>query len=285
MKDEIQEYFQELNVSYTNQEISSIYGMDNIYKSNHESIKKYSDFDFSDALNVLLFILVSDFNKLILHYLCNNKDKFNLKEEKEISEKKINKMKSDDIYKIEIKNTKCKYICKFIVTLLDVLAEDKKILDECENETDKIENSILHEIIENKAKLYLQDDEDDYFTKMLKNKLAKSSTLVVNTVNEELSSQQEQLNEELFLGDIDEIIYEKGKKDYLEKYGYEPSPQELEDYKENYIASIHDSKHYKEEAYDLFSTAKGPDVVDQGAGYGEFSEFDFETGDGFEYSE
>jgi hypothetical protein len=32
------------------------------------------------------------------------------------------------------------------------------------------------------------------------------------------------------------------------------------------------------------STAMGKDVLDQGAGYGEFTEYDFETGDGFDYS-
>ena len=285
MKDEIQEYFQELNVSFSNQEITSIYGMDNIYKSNYETIKKYSDFDFSDALNVLLYILVSDFNKLIMHYLCKDEDK-DIDTDINILEKKtLSKFKSDDIYKIEIKNTKCKYIANFIVLLLDTLQEDKKILDECNDEINKIQNNILHDIIENKSKLYYQDDDDDYFTKMLKNKLAKTSVTIVDTVNEELTSQQEQLNEELFLEDIDEIIYDKGKKELLEKYGYQPSAQELEDYKENYISSMHDKSHYKEEAYDLFSTSKGIDVVDQGAGYGEFNEFDFETGDGFDYSE
>ena len=259
--------------------------MDNIYKSNYETIKKYSNFDFSNALNVLLYIIVSDFNKLVLYYLCNDKKEDNLKEKKEISEKKIIKNNSENVYKIEVRNKKCKYIAEFVILLLNILNEDKKILDECKNETSKIQNSILHEIIENKSKLYYQEDEDDYFTKMLKNKLAKASATVVDTISEELTSQQEQINEELFLEDIDEIIYTKGKKDLLEKYGYEPSEQELEDYKENYMASIHDNKHYKEDAYDLFSTAKGKDVIDQGAGYGEFSEFDFETGDGFDYSE
>ena len=42
---------------------------------------------------------------------------------------------------------------------------------------------------------------------------------------------------------------------------------------------------YEEEAYDLASAPKGDNVLDQGASYGEINEFDFETGDGFDYSD
>ena len=40
---------------------------------------------------------------------------------------------------------------------------------------------------------------------------------------------------------------------------------------------------FEEEAYDLNSTAMGIDVLDQGAEYGGFNDYDFETGDGFQY--
>jgi hypothetical protein len=41
----------------------------------------------------------------------------------------------------------------------------------------------------------------------------------------------------------------------------------------------------EEYMYDLNTTVKGMDVIDQGANYGDFNEFDFEDGDGFDYSE
>ena len=37
--------------------------------------------------------------------------------------------------------------------------------------------------------------------------------------------------------------------------------------------------------FDLDSTPKGKEVIDQGASYGDFNEFDFETGDGFDYQD
>jgi peptidyl-tRNA hydrolase len=290
LKDDIREYFKNLNVSYTNTEINSIYGTNNIYQNNYEKIKKYSDFDFSDALNVVLYILISDFNKLLLHYLCKDdsteRDLQEKKEIKKLASKEVDQInfKSDSIYSIEIKNKKCKYIAEFIRVMLNILEQDKKMLDNCEPEKVKIENNMLHDIIEFKIKIYNKDDDDDYFTKMLKNKLDKV-VITVDTVNEELEIEQQNINNDTYVEDIEEVIYEKGRKKIFEKYGYEASDQELEDFKEEYVENMHNSKHYKDDAYDLFSTVKGEDVVDQGAGYGEFNEFDFETGDGFDYSE
>jgi hypothetical protein len=47
---------------------------------------------------------------------------------------------------------------------------------------------------------------------------------------------------------------------------------------------MQDDMIYEEEAYNLGAGPKGANVLDQGAGYGEASDFDFETGDGFDYS-
>ena len=78
---------------------------------------------------------------------------------------------------------------------------------------------------------------------------------------------------------------EKGKKELFDKLGYEPTDDQLETYKEDYLSSKYEDEVLEDEAYNLDSTAKGKEVIDQGAGYGEFSDFDFETGDGFDYSD
>ena len=49
--------------------------------------------------------------------------------------------------------------------------------------------------------------------------------------------------------------------------------------------TLQDSKEYEDEVYNLTGQAKGSDVLDQGAGYGELNEYDFEDGEGFQYDE
>ena len=69
LNDECKSYFTNLELDYKNEEINSIFGMDNIYDSKYEKIKVYSDFNFHDASNVLLYMLVMQFNNFIL---CKN---------------------------------------------------------------------------------------------------------------------------------------------------------------------------------------------------------------------
>jgi hypothetical protein len=66
LEEDISKYFKDINLNYTNNEINSINGIDNIYNSSYEKIKKYSDFNFNDASNVLLYIIIHELNSMIL---------------------------------------------------------------------------------------------------------------------------------------------------------------------------------------------------------------------------
>jgi hypothetical protein len=232
LHENIQKYFIDLSIDYTNDEINSITGIDNIYDSKYEKIKVYSNFNFNDAGNVLLYILISQLNNLLQ---CNA--------ESEYESPNNNR-------------TKCTYIAKFILILFEDLDSDNDLFNICKKDVEGIQNSLIHDKIEFKIKQYLKDE--DYLSKMA----SKGTEEDMDEIDE---------NE-------DNDIMEKCKNDFISKYGTEPTNDELETYKNDYLKNIEE-----EYEYDLDDTVKGADVMDQGAGYGEFNEFDFEDGDGFIY--
>lgn len=168
--------------------------------------------------------------------------------------------------------------------LFEEIEEDQRIFSYCNNSSTMIKNSLIHDVIEYKIKLFDKKDDDDFFTKQLKRLLSGKRYVSENESNiEDDSINEEEYNPEN--EDKLDMILESGKKVLSEKLGYNPTDDQLETYKEDYIKNIEDDIMYEEEIYDLDSTAKGKEVLDQGADYGGFNEYDFETGDGFDYSQ
>jgi len=214
----IRKYFIDLKTTYSNEEINSINGIFDIYNSSYENIKKYSDFNFNDAANVLLYILVTDLNKL------------------------INGKKED--------TQRRKYICNFILILFEELDNEDVIFNECN--TTFIVNNEIHERIEYLAKnISKKKDEGIFLLKsMFKN------TKSIDYFGEKLEEQQE------LISDYEDSYKEKGKKELFEKYGYEPSENELKKYKNNYLSEIQESE-------------KIDDYID-------VNDYDIESGEGFD---
>ena len=237
LKEDVRIYFTNLLLDYTNEEINSINGLDNIYDSKYDKIKVYSDFNFNDAANVLLYILIKQLDDFIL---CSYQE---------------NKETNSTI------NIKCKYVCMFILILLEELEEDNELFNECNTQVEGIKNSMIHDLIEYKTKMFYKEDSDD---------------------KKEYLPKDDEIYTEYEDNDTLEDIKEIGKRILTEKLGYEPSKEELDEFADNYLQDQLNNEDVDEN--DLDHTAKGIEVIDQGAGYGEFSEFDFEDGDGFDYS-
>jgi hypothetical protein len=168
--------------------------------------------------------------------------------------------------------------------LFDEIEEDQRIFNDCINGSIMIENSLIHDVIEYKSKLFDKQDDDDFFTKQLKRllsgkKIVTEEEVIIDDDSPIIDNEEYNPDEE----DKLDMILETGKKVLSEKLGYNPTDDQLETYKEDYIKNMEDDIMYEEEIYDLNSTAKGKEVLDQGADYGDFNEYDFETGDGFQY--
>jgi hypothetical protein len=213
---------------------------------------------------------VSELNNLITCSTNSSKDDF-----------PNNEGKSENLYNIDEKNSKCYYICNFIILLFEYIDEDNELFNFCNTGIEKIKNSIRHERIEYQRKQYFKDDTDFMLGKMQTDK----KSYVIDEVDEEMEKEfidhVEQIKEEDKLA----FIMEKGKKELFKQLGHMPTDDQLESFKSDYLKSMDDDLLYEEEAYNLDSTPKGQDVLDQGADYGGFNDYDFETGDGFDYSD
>jgi len=270
LEEEIKKYFIDINLNYTNNEINSINGMDNIYDSKYEKIKKYSDFNFNDASNVLLYIIIHEMNNMISCSVSS------------VSENEDNK-KDFNIQELVImndKNMKCKYICTFINLLLEDIEDEFVIFEECKKGTEQIENSFIHDIIEYKVKQYYKEDDDYLLRKMRQEKFSIS----IDSIREEMDKAENEYIQNMEEKDREYYIIEKGKKELFEKYGYEPNENQLEEYKESYLKNIAEDLQIEKDENNFSLDPKKDDVIDQGAEYGTLNEFDFETGDGFDYS-
>jgi hypothetical protein len=246
--DNVRQYFIDLEVEYTNEQINSIYGMDNIYNSEYDKIKVYSDFNFNDASNVVLHMLISQLNNFIL---CKSNS--------------------------PNKEMACKYICDYIMVLLEELDEDNELFNLSDKCVEGMKNSLIYDIINYKSKMYFKE-EGTYFDKMMKIQMGiRDKAISEEDEEENIDSQDERYKTE--------YIIEKGKKELSTKYGISPTEDQLETYKSDYIENMQDEIEFEEEVYDLNGGPKGKEVLDQGSGYGELNEYDFEDGDGFDYSD
>jgi hypothetical protein len=269
LNEDIRKYFLNLELDYSNQEINSINGIDNIYDSEYDKIKKYSNFNFNDASNVMLYMLVKQLNNFIFCDIYNDNN---------INNKINESFDNEQVLNVDVKNIKCRYICNFILILFEELDSDNELFNLCNDGAKGIENSLIHDKIEFKSKIQHKEDED-YFTKMMEFKLKKQITSI-DYFAEELQLEEELKDEQ----DKTEFIMEKGKKELALKYGYEPTEDQLETYKEDYMKQMEDEIMFEDEAYDLNGGPKGVNVLDQGAGYGELNQYDFDD-DEFDYSE
>ena len=263
---EVRKNFLELNMDYSNKEINGINGIDNIYDRDYDKILKKSDFNFFDASNVILFIIISNLNNWILY-----------------KKQDIEKIDENNIENIDYKSLKCKYICQFILLLLDEIYDDYEIFDLGENCTLNINNNFVHDIIESKYKLFMKEGDDDKFSLLMKSKMGQKSSLKT-----ELEENQEKYDSQDILidsenNDKDEYILEKGKKELTSLLGHEPNADELQSYKNKYLENMMEDNEEEMDNYDLDAGPKGAEVLDQGADYGTLNEYDFEDGEGFSY--
>lgn len=264
----ISRYFSNIHFEIGPNEVQKIFANDSLYNYTYNKILSYSEFNFNDAGNVMLYILVNQLNKMIIGK--------GSEDDKGLLSDDITGGDDDDlINKIEMKTLKAKYICEFIVVIFELIKEDNETFNVCTNQTEKFRNNLIHEIIDYKAKLIIQDDDFDYFSKMLGKMSSKPYKESADEYTEQIEKEQNEIDTEMNLQDkVDEM-----KQRYTDKHGKAPTEEMLEEFKQTVLdgGMIGDDP----EVFDPEAGAKGVDVLDQGAGYSEFTDFDFETGDGF----
>jgi hypothetical protein len=186
------------------------------------------------------------------------------------------KFNSDEIMKNKDENKKCIYICRFIDLLFEELEFDDEIFNKCTSNVQKMQNIMIHDILEDKYKKYLKREDQDGI-------MGKSKIISVGELDEEFNKEEELYNLEQEERERDEYVIQKGKEAYIKKHGYNPTQDELETIKYDAIHNMDESMMYEQDLMDI--GPRGKEVLDQGADYGGLTEFDFEDGEGFDYSD
>ena len=127
--------FVDNHANYSNQEITSIVGKNNIYDKDYQSIIKYSDLTNNDASNILLFILLDNLNQFYAY----------------IDEKNYTLDPSKEKYNQDI--------ARFVHFLLEIIEEDYELFELC-NQKNEIQNSMLYDYLMKKSFFLAKDGED-----------------------------------------------------------------------------------------------------------------------------
>jgi hypothetical protein len=161
--------------------------------------------------------------------------------------------------------------------LLDEIDNDYELFTLCKDETEKINNSFIHDIIEYKSKAYTKEDDDTFFIQSKMTKYRSSADYLEENAEED----GDQMDEEDKYEQRMEYIKEKGKKELAEKYGYEPNEDQLETYVEDYLKNMEDNEIFDGEVYSAFTESSR---LKSETDYGELSENYFEDGDASEFA-
>jgi len=259
-EESVRRYFLDCEIKYTNAEINSIFGVQEIYNFDYSEIIKYSSFNNNDAANVMLYLLIKEMNDLFVY---NRKDE------------------DKAIYYIDLKNKKNTYIANFVLILLNEIKEDFNQFELC-NQNNEIQNSIYQDLFEYKMRIIAKDDSYE-LSKYLSDRSKSTGIDIDRKPFEESNQGGEDFTEELKKQDKLDKVNDKVISDYKKKYGEEPDDEYISESRDRLLEDVNDLEDGEDP--DIDGELKNPDVIDQGAEYGGLSEFDFETGEGFVYDE
>ena len=274
----IRKYFQDIVFDLTADEINKINGINDIYDIKYENIKFLSEFNFTSACNVILYLLVEQ----IIKYLICSKDK-DEKEDQLIDEITLTNGEEEDLIKdLVVTSDKCKYISKFCIEIFNIIEDEYDYLDICSKNMHKFKNIMLQDIIMKNIKRYIKENEEDskeYFMKTVLSKMHEKSDFSVNDIDNEAIIEQDEIDTMFKNNEKDEYISEIAIKELTKKYGVEPTKDQIEDFKNKYIFDSEEYDELDEGIYSQYRAKQGLEIIDVGTGYGDLDHTIEDEGD------
>jgi hypothetical protein len=278
MDEDIRKYFADIVFDLSINDINSINGISDIYDIKYENITFLSEFNFTNACNVILYLLVEQ----LIKYLTCTKDK-EYKEEQLIDEVTLTNNEEDDLIKdLYITSDKCKYISKFCIEVFNIIEDEHDYLEICSKNMYKFKNVLLQDIIIKNIKLYIKETEEDsreYFMKNVLSKMHEKITFSVNDIENDAMLEQDEIDTAFKNNESDEYISEMAVKELTKKYGVEPTKDQIEDFKTQYMANVEEFDELDEGIYSQYRAKQGLEVVDVGTGYGDLDHTIEDEGD------
>jgi hypothetical protein len=256
LSNNIPSYFKDCYASYSNQEINSIIGVQDIYNKDYTEIIKLSNLNDNDVSNIILFILIKNLTDLFVY--------------------------NNEKYELNLNDKKNGFIANFVLLLLNEIEDDFELFEIC-NQNNEMQNSILFDIITFRLKS-LVSDQGFEITKFLRN-LSKSRGIKKEepsyfTEESELQ-QEESFEKKKELEEKLQFFNEEVINNYKKKHGHDPSKEYLEEAKQKIEEKIANQDYFNE--INLDGELQSDEIMDKGGDYGELNPDDFETGNGFIY--
>ena len=180
--------FENNHANYTNQEITSIVGKNNIYDKDYQSIIKYSDLTNNDASNILLFILLHNLNQF---YAYSNEKNYILDTSKE-------KYNQD--------------IARFVHFLLKIIEEDYELFELC-NQKNEIQNNLLYDYLMKKSFFLSKEgtEEENYYIQEETEPTSIKDDfqdINISSENNEINEDEENMEQGLEYGELNPDTFE-----------------------------------------------------------------------------
>ncbi len=212
---DIRPYFENVKFDLTADDIQNIYGKDPIYNHEYKDVIENSDFQNQQASLVVLMLLVEQLNKMIICIKDTMKMHETSSQASEEKQEGVDQMKM-----VEYGSRKCQFLCEFFLTVFQLIEKDHQMNNDCTMELKRIENIMIHEIIEDRAKMIRDEDlqKENQFLKIYNlNQLKTQSAKHVSDIDEKFSEEQESADLEMAKEDRREMIRDRLMKEYKQQ--------------------------------------------------------------------
>ena len=249
--------FQKINIEYFSELISNLYGQKDKWSCTFTTVVEYSKYNMDTIFKIILYMLILQLNK-------------------GFDELSLNDIKNNEISITISKNEANHIFSKFIIDMLDNFEKDEKIYDIDDNELLKIDN-IKREELRLKA-IKLEEDMkgmpiEYYFLK-------KGTTAYADDIDENDNILTDKDENEKKQNELRENIMEKGMHTLQNKFGREPTADELDEFTNEYMNSeVIDSQETLDQ-FNLVKPKEGLNVIEYGGDYGDLPQGIEDEGDG-----
>ncbi len=206
------DFLQDLFFEHDANQINNIQGTNDKYINNFSEIV-YSDFNMENACLVVLNLLVLELNRFII---C----------------------RTDPTQMTELTSRKCQIVCEFILDILNLVENDTKMYNGCDEAIQRFKDAMLIHYLKEKAKKMqeVEEGEDNQLQRILNINSTKSGAGTILTsvddVSEQLDKEQLDVDETLKMQEKEDNENEFAASHLKDKLGRDPTQAEIDKFKE-----------------------------------------------------
>jgi hypothetical protein len=229
----VRNYFARAKLHNDAKMIDSIYGEDYVYDAKHKSILKEASFSFKDASEIVHYLFIKELNDLIL---CNKESEDEEEIDEDAGEGENLTMNAATM------SEQCKYRAIFILFILDKIASDNEMIDDCTLDIERIKSAKNYAYLEEVQKALESRESNDNGGGLIRQLQYTLFGRVQSAAIPEEGADEEMTDEQIAKQDSLEMFTEKAKADYIAEYGMEMPADMLESMKEDHMDKMYNEE-------------------------------------------